>query len=107
MLDASLVKDAQTPQVQPFCDTELSPGLTVDMEIESQFKDQHRGRATLVGWRPERFLLLRPQDALFHRLYPGSFVILRYLVAGQIHACKSRILTTATSPDKLVFCQYP
>ncbi|MBY6094686.1 flagellar brake domain-containing protein [Ferrimonas balearica] len=107
MVEQAYIKDGTDPVTEPFSTAALNPGLSVDVEIESQIKPQLRCRTSLVGWRKDKYLVLRPSDSQFHLFSAQSYVILRYLVEGQIYAFKTRILTTTGNPEKLIFCYYP
>ncbi|MBY6186761.1 flagellar brake protein [Marinobacter hydrocarbonoclasticus] len=100
-------KDGSDPVTEPFSTASLNPGLSVDVEIESQIKPQLRCRTSLVGWRKDKYLVLRPSDNQYHLFSAQSSVILRYLVDGQIYAFKTRVLATSANPERLLFCYYP
>lgn len=107
MTELAHTKDGADPITEAFSTAALSPGLSVDVEIESQIKPQLRCRTSLVGWRKDRYLVLRPSDSQYHLFCNESYVILRYLVDGQIYAFKTRILATTANPERLIFCYYP
>ncbi|MBY5921190.1 flagellar brake protein [Ferrimonas balearica] len=107
MVELTHTKDGADPVTEAFSTTSLNPGLSVDVEIESQIKPQLRCRTSLVGWRKDKYLVLRPSDSQYHLFSSESYVILRYLVEGQIYAFKTRILATTANPERLIFCYYP
>lgn len=97
-----------TPQItEQFSLEELHPGLTISVELESQLQPPPRYQTTLVGWSADNYLLLCPQDGQGAQLFAMSYVILRYVIEGEIHAFKTQIMATTSTPERLIFCRYP
>ncbi|MCP4713639.1 MAG: flagellar brake protein [Deltaproteobacteria bacterium] len=63
-----------------------------------------------IGMEREQYIIIsapRPFESFQHKLYPGSYLFVKYVHSGIVYSFQTRVMESIARPVRLLFLEYP